>query len=247
MKPELRHLLLALALLCVAPIQSARAQAAAAPKRPNILVILADDLGYSDIGCFGGDVRTPNLDALAANGVRFTNFYNDARCCPTRASLLTGLYPHQAGIGAMNDRTRLPAYSGALKPTCPTIAEVLKTAGYKTAHFGKWHVSNTLQRPDHLKDLNRQRFPEVFAPIEQYPTRRGFDEYWGGIWGVVNYYNPFALVDGEKPVKELPAAFYMTDAINDHAVDYVRRQKGSEQPFFTYLAHNAPHWPLHAR
>jgi arylsulfatase len=244
------RIVLAVAFLCAAAVivPSARAQAAAAAaKRPNIIFILADDLGYSDIGCFGGDVRTPNLDALAKEGVRFTNFYNDARCCPTRASILTGLYPHQAGIGAMNERTKLPAYSGALKPTCPTIAEVLKTAGYKTVHFGKWHVSNTLQRPEHMKDLNRQRFPEVFSPIEQYPTRRGFDEYWGVIWGVVDYYNPFSLVDGEKPVTELPADFYMTDATNQHAADYIARQKGVDQPFFMYLAHNAPHWPLHAR
>ena len=132
--------------------------------RPNVIIILADDLGYSDLGCFGGDVHTPNLDALAREGVRFTDFYNDARCCPTRASILTGLYPHQAGIGGMNERTALPAYSGALKPTTPTVAEVLKTAGYKTVAFGKWHVSNTLERPEHMSDLNRKTFPDVFSP-----------------------------------------------------------------------------------
>ena len=230
------------------PAAVARAQAAdPAPARPNVVIILADDLGYSDLGCFGGEVHTPNLDALAADGLRFTNFYNDARCCPTRSSLLTGLYPHQAGVGAMSQRTKLPAYSGALKPTAPTIAEVLKQDGYKTAMFGKWHVSNTLQRPQHMQDLNRKRFPEVFSPIEQYPTRRGFDEYYGSIWGVVDYFNPFSLVDGEKPVKELPDDYYITDAINQHAVDYIDRQKGSDQPFLLYVAHNAPHWPLHAR
>lgn len=222
-------------------------QAPAAATRPNVVVVVADDLGYSDVGCFGGEVRTPNLDALARDGVRFTSFYNAARCCPTRASLLTGLYPHQAGVGAMNARTALPAYAGALKPTMPTIAEVLKSAGYKTAAVGKWHVSNTTQRPDHLKDLNRQTFPETFSPVEQYPTRRGFDEYWGTLWGVVDYFNPFSLVDGETPVRELPADFYLTDAINAHAVDYVERQAGSTQPFFLYVAHCAPHWPLHAR
>src|SRR4029078_4050679 len=102
---------------------------------------LTDDLGYSDLGCFGGEVRTRNLDGLARDGVRFTSFYNDARCCPTRASLLTGLYPHQAGIGAMTEKTPLAAYAGRLKPTAPTIAEVLKANGYRTAMFGKWHVS----------------------------------------------------------------------------------------------------------
>ena len=147
----------------------------------------------------------------------------------------------------MNEKTKLPAYSGALLPTVPTVAEVLKTAGYRTACFGKWHVSNTLERPQHMKDLNRQRFPEVFSPIEQYPTRRGFDVYWGDIWGVVDYFNPFSLVDGETPVKELPPDFYVTDAINDHAADYIKTTAKDDKPFFMYLAHHAPHWPLHAR
>ena len=113
--------------------------------------------------------------------------------------------------------------------------------------FGKWHVANTLERPGHMLDLNRQRFPEVFAPIEQYPTRRGFELFYGTIWGVVNYFNPFSLVDSESPVTDVPADFYITDALNDHAADYIRSQAKSDQPFFIYLAHNAPHWPLHAR
>ena len=241
----------AAALACwfaVAPRAARAAQAdGPAPARPNVVIILADDLGYSDLGCFGGEVRTPNLDALAAEGARFTNFYNDARCCPTRASLLTGLYPHQAGVGAMTQKTDLPAYAGRLKPTAPTLAEVLKQNGYKTAMVGKWHVSNTTERADHLSDLNRKSFPDTFSPIEQYPTRRGFDEYYGSIWGVVDYFNPFSLVDGEAPVKELPADYYITDALNRRAADYIGRQKGSDQPFLLYLAHNAPHWPLHAR
>ena len=236
---------------CLLPSLAAAAQPTTAPAqqrgRPDIVFILADDMGYSDMGCFGGDVRTPNLDALAAEGVRFTRFYNNARCCPTRASLLTGLYPHQAGVGAMTQRTPLPAYAGRLKPTAPTVAEVLKADGYKTAMFGKWHVSNTLERADHMSDLNRRTFPEVFSPVEQYPTRRGFDEYYGNIWGVVDYFNPFSLVDGEEPVKELPPDYYITDAINARAADFIRRQKGANQPFFLYVAHCAPHWPLHAR
>jgi len=235
-------LLMGLAVLVLA--REGRAQAVAT--RPNVIIILADDLGYSDLACFGGEIHTPNLDALAADGARFTNFFNESRCCPTRATLLTGLYPQQAGVGHMNEKTGLPAYSGALKPTAPTIAEVLKTAGYRTACFGKWHVSNTLERPDHMKDLNRERFPDVFSPIEQYPTRRGFDVYWGDLWGVVNYFNPFSLVDGETPVKELPEHFYVTDAINQHAADYIAKSQGSNQPFFIYLAHHAPHWPLMA-
>lgn len=219
----------------------------AQPARPNVIIILADDLGYSDLGCFGGEVHTPNFDALASEGVRFTNFYNNARCCPTRASILTGLYPHQAGVGAMTQATDRPGYLGHLKPTAPTIAEVLKANGYRTAMFGKWHVSNTIEGPEHIKALNRQSFPERFSPIEQCPTRRGFHTFYGTLWGVVDYFNPFALTDGEAPVKELPEDFYITDALNDRAAEYIKSNAGSSQPFFMYLAHNAPHWPLHAR
>ena len=247
MKALLLSLLIFALLIAVwRPSSSAFAVAAQPADRPNVIIILADDMGYSDLGCFGGDVHTPNLDALAADGARFTNFYNNARCCPTRASILTGLYPHQAGVGAMTAKTNAPGYIGHLRATDPTIAEVLDTAGYKTAAFGKWHVANTVELPDQMKYLNRQAFPATFAPIDQYPTHRGFGEYWGGIWGVVDYYNPFSLVDGDKPVTTLPKGFYMTDAINAHAVDYIKRQAGSDQPFFMYLAHNAPHFPLMA-
>ena len=118
--------------------------ASSAADRPNILIILADDLGYSDLGCYGGEIRTPNLDALAAGGLRYTQFYNCTRCCPSRASLLTGLYPHQAGVGDMTGDQRQPGYRGALQPNCATIAQVLKTAGYRTAMVGKWHVGDNI-------------------------------------------------------------------------------------------------------
>ncbi len=113
---------------------AAGALAAPARKRPNIVVVLADDLGWSDIGCYGGEIRTPNLDRLARGGVRFTQFYNTARCCPTRASLLTGLYPHQAGVGHMMEDRGAPGYRGDLSRDCPTVAEMLKKAGYQTDH-----------------------------------------------------------------------------------------------------------------
>jgi arylsulfatase len=113
---------------------------AKAAKRPNIVLIMVDDMGFSDIGCYGGEVHTPNLDRLATGGLRFAQFYNAARCCPTRASLMTGLYPHQAGIGHMVGNRGYPAYQGYLNDRCVTIAEALKPAGYRTLISGKWHV-----------------------------------------------------------------------------------------------------------
>jgi len=141
---------------------------ARAADRPNILLILADDLGYSDLGCYGGEIRTPNLDALAAGGLRYTQIYNCTRCCPSRASLLTGLYPHQAGIGAMTGDQGQPGYRGSLQPNCVTFAQVLKTAGYRTAMVGKWHVGDNL------------------SPIE-----RGFENFYGFTrgYGVNSWYS----------------------------------------------------------
>jgi arylsulfatase len=128
-----RYLALA-ALLAAAP-------ALPAAERPNVLIILSDDMGFSDLGCYGGEIGTPNLDALAAGGLRFTQFYNTVRCCPTRASLLTGLYPHQAGVGHMMEDRGLDGYRGDLNKNCRTIAEVLKPAGYRSYAVGKWHVT----------------------------------------------------------------------------------------------------------
>jgi arylsulfatase len=167
--------------------------------RPNIILILADDLGYSDIGCYGGEIQTPNLDYLAANGMRFTRFYNTSRCCPTRASLLTGLYNQQAGIGEMTTDRNEPGYRGYLTENSVTLAEVLKNAGYHTAMTGKWHVSNTIEQPSkeaQLKWLNHQALHPYFSPVEQYPVNRGFEKYYGNIFGVVDYFDPFSLVNG---------------------------------------------------
>ena len=152
---------------------------APADARPNIVIIMADDMGYSDIGCYGGEISTPNLDALAANGLRFRQFYNAARCCPTRASLLTGLYQHQAGVGQMVGDLGHPAYQGYLNDRCVTIAEALKPAGYTTLMSGKWHVGE--DRP-------------------HWPTDRGFDEYFGLISGGSNYFK----LDGAPPVPPRP-------------------------------------------
>ena len=218
-------------------------------KRPNIVVILADDLGFSDIGCYGGEIHTPNLDYLAANGLRFNRFYNTSRCCPTRASLLTGLYNHQAGIGEMTTDRNLPGYRGYLTENTVTIAEVLKQAGYHTAMSGKWHVSNTIEQPTATAQfawLNHQESHPLFSPIEQYPVNRGFEKYYGNIWGVVDYFDPFSLVNGTTPVTSVPADYYHTEAINDTAVSYIKALCKEDNPFFLYVAETAPHWPLQA-
>jgi len=141
---------------------------AAESKRPNILLIISDDMGFSDIGCYGSEIQTPNLDSLAQNGLRFSQFYNTARCCPTRASLLTGLYPHQAGIGHMMDDRGHDGYRGQLNRQSVTIAEVLRADGYRTYMCGKWHISRFI-RPD--------------GDISAWPVQRGFENYYGTITG----------------------------------------------------------------
>lgn len=222
---------------------------AKADKRPNIIIILADDMGYSDIGCYGGEIQTPNIDYLASQGLRFSQFYNASRCCPTRAALLTGLYSHNAGVGTMSFDQHQPGYRGYLTENTITLAELLKSAGYKTGMVGKWHVAQTRPLPDkneQLKWLDHQSDKADFAPMGQYPTSRGFDKYYGTIWGVVNYFDPFSLVNGTEPVKEVPPNYYYTDALNDTASAYIRAFSKTSQPFFLYVAQTAPHWPLHA-
>lgn len=215
---------------------------------PNIVLIMADDLGYSDIGCYGGEIHTPALDDLAKNGLRFTQFYNTSRCCPTRASMLTGLYPHQAGIGRMTMDAGLPGYRGTLTENTVTVAEVLKEAGYNTGMVGKWHISPTeaLEKEEQLAWLAHQKDDEYFSDTATYPTARGFDKYFGNIWGVVDYFDPFSLVNGKEPVKSVPENYYYTDAIGDSAVAYVDQFSKDNEPFFLYVAHCAPHWPLQA-
>lgn len=214
--------------------------------RPNILVILADDLGYSDLGCYGGEIQTPNLDKLAGNGVRFSRFYNAGRSCPSRASLLTGLYPHQAGIGRMTFDDHLPGYRGTMTHNGVTISEVLKDADYQTGMIGKWHVAETPLRPDQREWLAHQVQYDEFAPKENYPTHRGFQDFYGTIYGVVDYFDPFSLVNGEDPVKEVPDNYYSTIALSDSAVSYINRYSRKGSPFFMYLSYHSPHWPLHA-
>ncbi|RZK82636.1 MAG: arylsulfatase [Pedobacter sp.] len=220
-----------------------------ADNRPNIVLIMADDLGFSDLGCYGGEIKTPNLDRIAKQGIQFKQFYNVSRCCPTRASLLSGLYNHDAGIGDMTTPQNDTGYRGYLGKNTVTIAEVLKQAGYQTGMTGKWHVSNTIvqnTKEDQLKWLHHQTEYPLFSPIEQYPTNRGFDKFYGTIWGVIDFFDPFSLVEGTKPVTSVPQGYYHTDAINDKAAGYVKEFSKSNKPFFLYVAHNAPHWPVQA-
>src|SRR6266566_6931061 len=222
---------------------AAQVDGADARSRPNIVMILADDLGYSDLGCFGGEIRTPNIDALAAKGLRFTQFYNCGRCCPSRASLMSGLYPHQAGVGRMTADTGRGGYRGYLTENTVTIAEALRSAGYHTGMVGKWHLSVTKEGPGHMKHLNNQEILESFADRKTYPVARGFEEHYGIIWGVANYFDPFSLVQNYDAVRSVPKDYYITDAISENAVGFIEKYGKGTAPFFFYVAPTAPHWP----
>ncbi|AQQ09111.1 Arylsulfatase [Sedimentisphaera cyanobacteriorum] len=199
-------------------------------QKPDVVLIMADDLGYSDLGCYGGEIHTPNIDKLAENGLRFSQFYNSARCCPTRASLLTGLYPHQAGIGLMVEDQGYEGYRGTLSKNSVTLAEMLKIGGYQTAMVGKWHVAR-----DALTKKN----------IDNWPLQRGFDKFFGTIPAYGSLWDPAGLVEGNDFIEPWDDFFY-TDAIADKAVDYIKTADKSS-PMFLYLASPAPHYPLHAR
>ena len=204
--------------------------------KPDIVLIVADDMGFADLGCYGSEIPTPNLDALAAGGLRFTQFYNTARCSPTRAALLTGLHPHQAGMGRLAEEIR-PAgtdnpegYLGYLNDRCVTLAEVLRPAGYRTYMAGKWHLGS--------------------GERGRWPLQRGFDRFYGILSGATSYLRPHdprgLTLDNEPLPAPAGADYYTTDAFTDFAMKTVREHEG-DAPFFLYLAFNAPHWPLHAR
>lgn len=209
------------------------------PERPHVVVILVDDMGYSDLGSYGSEIQTPHLDALAQQGLQFTEFYNTAKCSPTRAALLTGHYAHTAGMGGNIASLRRPEpppgpYQGYLSRRTPTLAEILKADGYSTYMVGKWHVG---ERPHH------------------WPLRRGFERYFGLISGASSYYElitdqPRQRVMVYDSTRWNPPAdgFYMTDAFADSAVAFVNAHaaRPTDDPFFLYLAFTAPHWPLHA-
>lgn len=201
--------------------------------KPNILLIMADDMGYSDLGCMGSEIRTPHLNRLADNGLLFTQFYNNARCCPTRASLMTGLYPHQAGMGWMTIKDLgNPSYRGELSDNTITIPELCKENGYNTYMSGKWHLT----RADNMQ-------PD--GNIDSWPVQRGFDRFFGTITGAGSYYDPATLTVQNERI-EAPKDFYYTDAISDTTVAMIRDNKKTGKPFFAYVSYTAPHWPLHA-
>lgn len=202
--------------------------------KPNIVLIMADDMGFSDIGSYGGEVQTPNLDKLANEGLRYTQFYNNARCCPTRASLMTGVYPHQAGMGWMTAADLgTPEYQGELNDKSVTIAEVLKSADYDTYMSGKWHLSRVRNIKAGIKD--------------NWPKQRGFDRFFGIVDGASNYFTPFVFSDNKK-YKAPEDDFYFTHAVSDSAVNFIDKHftAKKENPLFMYVAYTAPHWPLHA-
>jgi arylsulfatase len=207
--------------------------------RPNILIILVDDMGYSDIGCYGSEIMTPRIDTMADEGVMFTQMYNCARCCPTRASLLTGLQPHQAGVGHMVRDLGHPSYQGYLNDNCVTIAEVLKSAGYRTILSGKWHVGGGY-------DIKNPETWKPGDPKHPTPTGRGFDEFYGILEGCGNYFNPHTLMRNDRFVEAKGDDFYFTDRISDFAAEQIVESAGKAEPFFLYAAYTAPHWPLHA-
>ncbi|MBT3996209.1 MAG: arylsulfatase [Chloroflexi bacterium] len=210
-----------------------------ATKKPNIIVMMVDDLGYSDLGCYGGEISTPNIDALGYNGLRFTQMYNGARCCPSRAALLTGLHPHQAGIGQMTTDLGVPSYQGYLREGCVTIAEVMKTAGYRTMISGKWHVSGSWDN----RDRDNWILGDKKHPL---PKQRGFDRSFGLLNAADSFWNPKSLILEDVLIDVETNDFHMTDAIGDHAVNQIEESVEMGMPFFQYVAFTAPHWPLHA-
>jgi len=228
--------------LAVCPLLPESLPAADQAPRPNIIVMMADDMGFSDIGCYGGEIETPALDALAENGLRLTQFYNTSRCCPTRASLISGLYPHQAGIGHMMEDREHPGYQGDLNTSCRTMAEVLRRAGYKTYMSGKWHLTPNVR-------LGQSK--------HNWPLQRGFDRHYGTIHGAGSFFDPNSLTRDNELISPFadseyqPETYYYTDAISDHVVRFIDEHTNSPegrapQPFFMYVTYTAAHWPMHA-
>ena len=227
--------ILLLALIFSLPGYSQKKKVQSAGSKPNIVLILADDLGFSDIGSYGSEIQTPNLDRLAQEGIRFRQFYNNAICAPTRASLLSGQYQHTAGMGYFNINLGTPAYQGFLSKQSVSLAEVLRESGYSTLLSGKWHVGDD--------------------STSQWPRKRGFDHFYGNIGGASDYFTvkdlpqkqkSFFVKDDKVIVPKDDDNFYYTDEIAKNAVGFLKDQSKEQKPFFLYLAFTSPHWPLQA-
>jgi arylsulfatase A-like enzyme len=235
MKNMMKAIALLVWLLCFAGLCSAAV--AAEMERPNIVVVLVDDMGFSDIGCYGSEIPTPNLDRLAERGIRFTQFYNGARCSPTRASLLTGLYPHQAGMGWLDNMVepKSRGIHGKLLPRCVTIAEVLREAGYFTAMTGKWHLGQQHGCVPWKRGFDRSlnaRYGEVYFPQET--DRPGTSHLY---------------LNGEEIPKDSPVLgkdWYSTDLFTDWGLKFIDEARAEKKPFFLYIAQGAVHFPLRA-
>lgn len=213
-------------------------EASAKPGSPNIILMLVDDLGYSDLGCYGGEIPTPNLDAIAGQGVRFTNFHSTPKCSTTRASLMTGVDHHLAGYAdVVHFDPGYPNYRNEIGVT-PTIAERLCGEGYSTLMVGKWHLA-------------REAHMGVDSPRRNWPLQNGFDEFYGILDGFTSLHEPHQLIDGNsvKHVDEYPAGYYLTDDLTDQALQMLRDRYLGEQsrPFFLYFAHASVHFPLEAK
>jgi arylsulfatase A-like enzyme len=206
---------------------------------PNVIVMLTDDLGFADLGCYGSEIDTPNLDALAGRGLQLTNFHVTPMCSPTRAALLTGLNAHDAGVGHVaHSDAGFPGYAMELSEHAATLAEVLRDNGYATFMVGKWHLA----KDSHVS---------AAGPKHSWPVQRGFERFYGFLDAFTNFHHPHRLVQDNTPIdtEQYPQDYYLTDDLTDHAISMIRESKASrpDVPFFLYFAHGAVHAPLQAK
>ncbi len=221
---------------CTDPQGPADGEAPTEPRRPNILLIVADDLGYSDLGAFGSEIPTPNLDALARSGMLLTDFYAGMTCSPTRAMLMSGTDHHVAGMGVQGrpsreDQRGQPGYEGYLNFRVASLAELMTDAGYNTYMTGKWHLGEELEHGPRARGFRRS-----FVSLDGAAHLGGWD--WRGP-------QPARYRDGEEIV-EVGDDFYTTRFYTQRMIEYIEQDRAEGKPFFAYLAYTAPHWPLQA-
>ncbi len=207
--------------------------------KPNVIVVLTDDLGFADLGCYGSEIATPHLDALASRGLRYTNFHVTPMCSPTRAALLTGLNPHAVGVGHVaHSDPGFPGYAMELSDNVATTAEILRDHGYATMMVGKWHLAKDSDCSD-------------AGPMHSWPCQRGFERFYGFLDGFTNLHHPHRLLQDNTAVETdaYPEGYYLTDDLTDRAIAMMKSTKASDpsKPFFLYVAHGAVHAPLHAK